>query len=63
MKRNITITVNGFPGGCTDEEIALFVDEAVSTWGGQYHPNDPLFKSLDVSHIRIGDKVYIPGGE
>jgi len=40
------------------DEIASFVEDALSTWGGQFHPADPLFHSLDIRYIRIKKVVY-----
>ena len=39
------------PEGTNREMIAAFVADALETWGGQFHPDDPLFGSLR-GHIR-----------
>ena len=43
--------------GVTMPQLRDFVQDAVTTWGGQRHPDDPLFDSMKVNHIssaRIG---------
>lgn len=42
--------------GHVDRAVAMrdlkgFVEEAVETWGGQRHPDDPLFGSMTVTHL------------
>ena len=50
----VTITVVGTVDACTTmPALKDFVDDALSTWGGQRHPDDPLFDSVDVRHVRI----------
>lgn len=34
------------PQGTKAEDIADFVIDALESWGGQKHPDDPLFGSL-----------------
>lgn len=34
------------PPGTNRDDIASFVHDALSSWGGQFHPDDPLFGSL-----------------
>lgn len=46
------------PSGVEQDEIASFVEDALSSWGGQRHPGDPLFRSLDIKYIRIKKTVY-----
>ena len=53
------ITVQAFvPHGASDDDVAQFVAEALGSWGGGFHPNDPLFSSLGVTQVRIGSKVW-----
>ena len=40
------------PPEATEEEVAIFVAEALMTWGGQRHMSDPLFCSLEVLRVR-----------
>lgn len=39
------------PQGADKNDIAEFVVDALESWGGQRHPNDPLFSSLR-GHMR-----------
>ena len=32
-------------------ELKEFAQDAISTWGGQRRPEDPLFESMDVTAI------------
>ena len=37
-------------------EVKEFIKDALEAWGGQFHPNEPLFGSLEKvkpSHLRI----------
>jgi len=61
MRRKIIIVAD-CPDETSREEIAQFVQEAVSIWGGQrrppgalneYDPGDPLFESLDVESVTV----------
>jgi hypothetical protein len=50
----------------TDEEestIAGFIEDALQCWGGQMHPDEPLFESLSVKSITIGNTKYICKGK
>lgn len=46
------------PADASDDEIVQFVADALSTWGGQFHPADPLFHSLAVQTVTIRGKLY-----
>jgi hypothetical protein len=48
------------PPGTNRDDIAEFVIDALSCWGGQFHPNDPLFNSLRgrMKKVVIGHKQY-----
>ena len=48
------------PPGTNRDDIAEFVIDALSSWGGQFHPDDPLFESLRgrMKRIVIGHKAY-----
>lgn len=37
--------------GVTLPELKNFARDAVSSWGGGLHPDDPLFGSVAVTHI------------
>ena len=59
--RLITVRCEGLPD-VTSTEIAAFVADALSTWGGQRHPEDPLFNSLDVRSVTVGlMTIYFSG--
>lgn len=57
-KRVIKVVFSHFPSEATDEEIALFVEDALSTMGGCRDPNDPLFSSLEVLTVTIGNTTW-----
>jgi hypothetical protein len=46
------------PPGAEIEDIAEFIRDALTSWGGQFHPEDPLFHSLDVSRVTVHGKVF-----
>ena len=48
------------PLGTNRDDIAQFVIDALSSWGGQFHPDDPLFNSLRgrMKKVVIGHKRY-----
>lgn len=52
--RLIIVKLKAWPSNVTEEDVASFVADALSTWGGQRHPDDPLFNSLDIESIQIG---------
>lgn len=41
------------PPGATRDEVGEFVADALESWGGQFHPNDPLFHSLRGSMTKL----------
>lgn len=48
------------PPGTDRDAIAEFVIDALSSWGGQFHPEDPLFESLRgrMKKVVVGHKLY-----
>jgi len=44
--------------GCCEEDIMLFVQSALTSWGGQRHPDDPLFGSLTVHKVNVGKRAF-----
>lgn len=48
------------PKGTNRDDIADFVIDAIETWGGQRHPDDPLFTSLrgKISNVVVNNKNY-----
>lgn len=54
MKQLVVITIVGTVE--TDvgmRDLKAFAEDAISTWGGQLHPDDPLFSSVDVAHTSV----------
>jgi hypothetical protein len=50
MKNLVVITIVGTVNkGVTTNDVEKFAVDAVSTWGGQRHPDDPLFDSINVT--------------
>jgi hypothetical protein len=53
-RRKIFIIVEAtVDASATKADVEQFAIEALSTWGGQRHPDDPLFNSLEVRKLRI----------
>jgi hypothetical protein len=50
------------PDATTPADIAQFIYDALSSWGGQFHPEDPLFKSLRVTTITVHGQVFVHKG-
>lgn len=51
------------PTGASVEAVAEFVIDALSSWGGQFHPEDPLFHSLRGKMKYVTErKDFRPGG-
>ena len=50
------------PDESSEQEVAEFCAADLSAWGGQFHPTDPLFHSLDVEYVQIGKNKYAPKG-
>ncbi|MCA1452178.1 hypothetical protein I6F35_02975 [Bradyrhizobium sp. BRP22] len=46
------------PNGAEIDDIAAFIHDALTSWGGQFHPDDPLFHSLNVSRITVHGQEY-----
>ena len=49
------------PAGVSEAELAQFIKDALSSWGGQFHPEDPLFHSLRgrMSYITVNGKKFV----
>jgi hypothetical protein len=60
MSRRVIITVDRFPSGADDHNVAEYVERALATYGGSLHPGDPMCDCLSVTQVRIGEKVYRP---
>lgn len=46
------------PPGADIEDVARFIRDALSSWGGGLHPDDPLFNSLELSTITVHGKTF-----
>lgn len=48
------------PQGSNKDDVAQFVIDALESWGGQFHPEDPLFGSLrgHMTKIVVNHKDY-----
>jgi hypothetical protein len=46
------------PDGAEIGDIAEFIHDALTSWGGQFRPDDPLFHSLDVSRVTVHGQVF-----
>jgi hypothetical protein len=46
------------PDGADIDDIAQFIIDAVSSWGGQFHPEDPLFHSLHVTGLTVHGRKF-----
>jgi hypothetical protein len=55
--RLIKIKLDTIPYNVDEEIIIGFVYNAITSWGGQFRPEDPLFHSLDVKNISMGDLI------
>ena len=57
MKKKIIVTVD-IDKNIDNRYVMDFVEEALSSWGGQRKPSDCLFNSLDIKRIQIGKNHY-----
>lgn len=50
------------PDGADIEDIASFIDDALSSYGGALHPDDPMFHSLrgKMEYIIVNGQKFIP---
>ena len=51
------------PPGADREDIASFIHDALETWGGQLRPCDPMFHSLRLTKLTVGNKRFDVGAE
>lgn len=52
--RTITVKLKEWPSGASENDVAGFIIDALETWGGQRHPDDPLFSSLRIDGVTVG---------
>lgn len=57
MKATITFEK---PVDASLDDVAEFIDDALSSMGGSRHPEDPMFVSLTMVHIRVHGRDYEP---
>jgi len=55
--RTVRIIVK-VPEASTVDDVVIFAVNALTSWGGGLHPDDPLFHSLQVKSISAGDVHY-----
>lgn len=61
-KQLVVLTITGtVERGVTMADLKAFAQDAVETWGGQRHPDDPLFGSMDVTAISA-QRIATVGG-
>lgn len=49
------------PAGASIEDVAEFVADALSSWGGGLHPEDPMFRSLpEIEYVEVHGVRYAP---
>lgn len=54
MKRKFTVKVV-IPAGMDEEDMRSYIEDAVGTWMGQYHPEDPRFHiDRETLEVKIG---------
>ena len=50
MVKTVRITFD-MPEDATQAEVKEFIVDALGSWGGQFHPDDPLFGSLEIKTV------------
>ena len=55
--RTVRIIVK-VPEASTVDDVVIFAINALTSWGGGLHPDDPLFRSLEVKSICAGGEFY-----
>jgi len=56
-ERVMYITIN-IPPAADIDETAQFCFDALTSWGGQFHPDDPLFNSVEVVRVHTNRRRY-----
>ena len=46
------------PSGASVDDIAQFIIDALSSYGGGLHPEDPLFHSLTLHRLTVHGKKF-----
>lgn len=46
------------PPGADRTDVASFIHDALETWGGQLRPCDPMFHSLRLTRLTVGNKRF-----
>lgn len=47
------------PRGVTLDEMAEFATSALGHWGGQFHPDDPLFPGVPIKAMFTSGTEYV----
>lgn len=46
------------PPGVDEQTLVDFITDALTSWGGQFHPDHPLFHSLPLEQVQVGSNKY-----
>jgi hypothetical protein len=57
MRRRIIISAD-VPPEINDHNLADYLIEAIEYWGGQYHPDDPLFYGVNIRTVSMRKVQY-----
>jgi hypothetical protein len=52
-KREHYIVAVNRPQGVSISQMEAYIYDAVSTWGGQFHPDDPLHTANNEKDVRV----------
>jgi len=58
MKRDFIVKLK-VPKGVTLEQTKRYIKEAVSIWGGSFHPDDPFFRVLCTVKVKPKEKKNV----
>lgn len=46
------------PEGADLNDIAAFINDALTSWGGGLHPDDPMFHSLKLTRLEVHGQEF-----
>lgn len=46
------------PEGADAEDVAQFIIDCLSSWGGSLHPEDPMFRSLELKKVTVNGRQF-----
>lgn len=56
--KKVTATIKFEVGDCVGRaDMRVFIKDALESWGGEFHPDDPLFVSFERVTVRFEDEV------